>query len=375
VHYRLDPRLRGDDNVFRTPIYRIQHDTYTLHDDKYSILYYADYMNKIIRNIIVITFIMVITVILPSSASAATIGPVDGALTTVSATVGNPTETPPKEELPEGENERFAIYGYTSPHASVKIQSPIYGETKADSEGLFEFKYLFLALFREDLCIVAQDTENRSTPPLCIPPPEPYANKRIGPVLLPPSTSISSGNAYIGDSVTLTGQTIPNADVKLSMFTDELQQNKKLTLIPEAYAYTLPQLSLTSNKKGEYSLTLPTASSQFMRMFTRTLYDGNSTPKSLTLILDIFPLWMVLFKFFASFWSVLKAHIIEIIILTQLYFLLMYFLRHFFRPDYISLHRRRALAVIHGEMTLLPHEIMMKKEMRLALRRVSIILK
>lgn len=340
---------------------------------------YTSYMERVIYNIsraFVIFILCVIGYILPViSVSAATTGPVDGALTTVSATVGNPTETPPKEELPPGENERFSVFGYTSPNAIVQIQSPIYGETKADGEGLYEFKYLFLALFREDLCIVAHDTENRSTPPLCIPPPTVYANKRIGPVLLPPSTSISSGNAYIGDSVTLTGQTIPNADVKLSLFTDELQQNKKLTLIPEAYAYTLPQLSLTSNKKGEYSLTLPTASSQFMRMFTRALHDGNTTPKSLTLILDIFPVWMFLFKFFASFWSVLKAHLIEVIILTQLYFLLMYFLRRFFRPHYISTHRHRKLALIHGEMMLLPHEIMMKKEMRLALRNVSITLK
>lgn len=351
----------------------VQHDTCTLHDDKYDILYYASYMKGFLL-LVLFVFPLYLRV---NTVCAATVGPVDGALTTVSATVGEPIDiqpTPsssPPEPTP-GENERFAVFGYTSPNAVVKIHSPIYGETKADNQGLYEFKYLFLTLFREDLCVIAQDTENRSTPPLCIPPPEAYANKRIGPVLLPPSTSISNGNAYIGDTVTLTGQTIPNADVKLSMFTDELQQNKKLTLIPEAYAYTLPQLSLTSNKKGEYSLTLPTASSQFMRMFTRTLYDGNSTPKSLTLILDIFPMWMVLFKFFASFWSVLKAHIMEIIILTQLYFLLMYFLHRFFKPHSISTHRHRELALIQGEIILLPHEIILKGENRLAIRNVAI---
>lgn len=299
----------------------------------------------------------------------ATVGPVDGALSTVSVTVGKPVAPPVEEE------KRFGIYGYTSPNATVNIQSPIYGETKADSKGFYDFKYLFVTLFREDLCIIAHDTENRSTPPLCIPPPEAKADKYIGPILLPPSTSISSGNAYIGDSVTLTGQTIPNADVKLSMFTDELQQNKKLTLFPSVYAYTLPQLSLISNEKGEYSLTLPTASSQFMRMFTRALYDGNSTPKSLTLILDIFPMWMLLFKFFASLWSILRAHMIELIILTQLYFLLMYFLRHFFKPTYISSHRHRELLLRHSELTLLQHQLIVHEEMRLARRNVSLLIK
>lgn len=306
------------------------------------------------------------------SSSAATINPVDGAAT-VSVTIGNQV---PIQPTPPDDSKRFSIYGNTSPGAKVVIQNPgIHGETYANDQGVFDFQYLFLSLFREDICIVAHDTDNRATPPLCIPPPEPEASQRIGPVLLPPSTSISSGNAYIGDSVTLTGQTIPNADVKLSMFTDELQQNKKLTLIPEAYAYTLPQLSLNSNKKGEYSLTLPTASSQFMRMFTRALYEGNSTPKSLTLILDIFPMWMLLFKFLASLWSVIKAHLIEIILLAQMYFLLMYFLRRYFKPDFISNHRRRELAIRHAELTLLYHEMAVHEEMRLARRNVALLVK
>ena len=171
------------------------------------------------------------------SVSAASIGSVDEtATTTVSVTISDTSQKPP------GSEERFSVYGNTSPNATVNIQSPIYGETKADSKGLFEFKYLFLTLFREDICIVAHDTDGRSTPPLCIPPPTPEANKRVGPVVLPPSTSISAGSAYIGDTVTLTGQTLPNSDVQLSLFTDDSQKMKSLSLIPEAYAYTIPQV-------------------------------------------------------------------------------------------------------------------------------------
>ncbi|MFH0773037.1 MAG: hypothetical protein V1922_01885 [bacterium] len=295
---------------------------------------------------------------------AATVGPVDGAMTFVSATVGEPTS---------GDTRRFSIYGYTSPNATVNIMSPIHGETKANGTGLYEFKYLFLTLFHEDLCIVAHDTEGRSTPPLCIPPPTAEANKRVGPVILPPSTSISAGSAYIGDTIALTGQTIPNVDVKLSLFTDESQKNKKLSLIPEAYAYTIPQMSLTSNEKGEYSIVLPTASSQFIRMFTRALFEGNSTPKGLTLVLDIFPVWMLLLKFFLNFFSLLKAHLIELIILSQLYFLLIYVLRRFFNPHNIRIHRSRELALIHGEMTIMPHELLLQEQTNLTLRQVAII--
>jgi len=322
-----------------------------------------------VKFITVITFIIVISVISSSPISAATIGPVEGGLTTVSATIVSLVPPPP------GAEQRFAVYGYTSPNAIVNIQSPIFGETKADAKGFYEFKYLFLTLFREDLCIVAHDTDGRSTPPLCIPPPVAEADKRVGPVILPPSTSISAGNAYIGDTVTLTGQTIPNVEVLLSLFTDDAQKSKTLSLIPEAYAYTIPQISLASNEKGEYSITLPTTSSQFLRMFSRALFEGNSTPKSLTLVLDIFPLWMILFKFFSNFFAILKAHLLELIILSQLYFLFMYVLRRFFNPHRIHSHRHNELALIHGEMTILPHQMDFVRENRLAIREVALLIK
>lgn len=321
------------------------------------------------KNILYFTvFFLVLCV--PTTTSAAVINPVDKEMT-ISVTVGNSIDVTPTP--PPDDNRRFSIFGNTSPHAKVVIQNPgIHSETYANVEGIFSFDYLFLTLFREDICIVAHDTDNRTTPPLCIPPPIDQENKRIGPILLPPSTSISSGNAYIGDTVTLTGQTIPNADVKLSMFTDELKQNKKLSLIPSAYAYTLPQFALSSNKKGEYSLTLPTASSQFLRMFTRAIYEGNSTPKGLTLILDIFPLWMILFKFFSTYLTLLKNHLVELIILLQLYFLLMYFLKHYFHPHTISNHRKNWLALRQTTLMSMPHELAMKEHRELTIRSVAL---
>lgn len=288
--------------------------------------------------------------------------------TDISATVGAIAPTP----LPI-DTTHFNLFGYTSPHALVAIQNPgLHYEVFASSEGYFIFKYLSLTSFREDICLVAEDTNNRATSPLCIPPPTGKENRQIGPVLLPPSTSLSSGNAYIGDTVTLTGQTLPNVDVKLSLFTDELKQ-KKLSLIPVSYAYTLPQFSLKSNDKGEYSLTLPTASSQFLRMFTRALYEGNSTPKSHTLILDIFPLWMIVFKFFSTYLSLLKDHLVELIILFQLYFLLIYFLKHHFKPHTISVHRKQWLALRQTNLLILPHDIMRTSSHQLSVRSVALV--
>ncbi len=337
-------------------------------------------MNVHTKNIVYVLVVLTVFVSARSTLAAddLSVNPGD---TTVSAAVGIveeqitptpsvvPTITPP----PIGSS-YFNMFGYTSPNALVVIQNPgIHNEVFANSEGYFLFKYLSLSQFREDVCLVAHDTEERTTPPLCIPPPGSQDSKQIGPVLLPPSTSISSGNAYIGDSVTLTGQTIPNADVKLAMFTDESKQ-KKLSFIPTAYAYTIPQFDLKSNKKGEYSLTLPTASSQFLRMFTRAIYDGSSTPKGLTLILDIFPVWMLLFRFLANILTFLKLHLKELIIITQLYLLLMYFLKHFFNPHIISRHRQNWLALRHSSLMLAAHELYKEEENKLGMRTVALAL-
>jgi len=308
------------------------------------------------RFISISLLLFLLTFFTASSASAATITPVDG-MSVVSVGVGissNPVSGPES-------NARFSLFGKTSPGAHVTIQNAgIHNETDANADGYFEFNYLFLALFHEDICIVAQDTEHVTTPPHCIPPPGAATDTRIGPVLLPPTTTISQGNAYIGDTVTLTGQTIPNVTLELNLFTDEQKKGQGIALIPSAYAYTIPKVSLTSDSHGKYSLTLPTASSQFIRMFTKALYKGDPTPKGQTLVLDVFPVWMLLFKFFSQFWTLLRARLIELIILLQVYVLLMYFLHHYFTAKRISEHRKRALALVHGEITLTPAPLMVE---------------
>ncbi len=328
-------------------------------------------MNTLVRCIVFGFFITVF----PLSTHGATIQSVDSEAATVSVGVGNvKITTTPTPGLEDGR--RFTLFGYTSPQARVVIQNPgIHSEEYANEKGYFVFEYLFLSLFREDICIVAHDTNRVSTPPICIPPPEGEAASRsIGPVLLPPSAQISSGNAYVGDTVTFVGQTIPNVDIKLSMFTDEMQSGKKLSLVPGAYAYTLPQLDLQSNKKGEYSLALPTASSQYMRMFTRSIFEGNSSPKSTTLILDIFPVWMLLFRFFANIFTLIKERFLEILLLLQMYGLLMYFLKKYFSAHAIRMHRRRALTIRHSELTVSSHELVVSVQKSLMIRSNSLLL-
>lgn len=330
-------------------------------------------MNKIVLNSFLV--ILFISHFLPFPTQAATIRSVDSEAATVSVGVGNIRVIPTPSIAPD-DGRRFTLFGYTSPNARVTIENPgIRSEEYADENGYFVFNYLFLSLFREDICIVAYDTNRVPTPPMCIPPPEGDAPSRsIGPVLLPPSAQISSGNAYVGDTVTFVGQTIPNVEVKMSLFTDEIQSGKKLSLIPAAYAYTLPQLDLRSNKKGEYSLTLPTASSQFLRMFTRSMYEGNSTPKSSTLILDIFPVWMLLFRFFANIFNLIKERFLEIVLLLQMYGLLMYFLKKYFTAHAIQLHRRRALTIRHNGLTLSRHDLVFQPQRSLMIRNYPLLL-
>src|SRR5689334_14810193 len=92
-----------------------------------------------------IIFSLVVLSFFIKQCTAATISPVDGEAT-VSVTIGSQAVTQPGTQ----DNKRFSIFGNTSPGAKVIIQNPgIHGETYANNEGVFDFNYLFLSLFRE----------------------------------------------------------------------------------------------------------------------------------------------------------------------------------------------------------------------------------
>ncbi len=258
--------------------------------------------------------------------------------------------------LPE---HKFKLFGYTSPQAKVIITNPgMSSETTADAKGYFEFKNLFITLTKEeDLCLTAQDEQKRTTAPLCIPPIPNNQDTSIGPVIMPPTISLNSDTFFVGDKIIVTGQTIPNTDVKLSMFTDE-SKNKKTAflLIQPVEAVTLPISQLKTNAKGVYSYTVSSSDPLFYRTFSQASFENIFSPKSNTLAFDILPYWIMFIKFIINFLRVLKKHLFEFVILAQLIAITIYFLRKHLHPYRIA--QKHALMVrTKTPLTLSEHRL------------------
>lgn len=264
------------------------------------------------------------------------IEPVGGVL--VSATVGR---------------YRFSLWGYTSPSAIVTLDGiGISDRTTSDKNGYFSFTNSFAPLSPRETCLTAQDQFGRLSNQVCL-PPFPIANSTsIGPVLMPPTVSLSRNQYFIGDEVILSGQTMPDTTVEISVFIDE-KSSILSKLIPQAYAFTFPKVQAKADKKGNFSLSLPSSKTNFFRLFAQTIYQRRDSPKSITLSLKIFPWWMILIE-------LLKSRVLEIFIALLIIALLIYLLTKRFHPH--ELAKNRALVLYENHPLLVAeHELVLKK--------------
>lgn len=270
---------------------------------------------------------------------------------------------------------RFTLYGYTSPYALITLSGiGLYDQTYADENGYFIFNNSYSPLSPNEPCLTAQDQLGRITSPVCLPKFPIDYQVTIGPVIIPPTLSLDKDEYWVGDQVILSGQTIPNEKVNLSMFTEssgklidspssldrviKAKKNKLnlfsfvLNLIPikSANAFSLPKVEINADQKGNFSLVLPSSSANHYRLFTQVNFRDNQSPKSVKLSVRVLPWWMIVIKFFALLISIIKSRLLEISILLE-FFVLLFFLYHqFFHPYKIS--RSRAI-IIREKMTLI----------------------
>lgn len=310
-------------------------------------------MTSQIKIITIIIFITVITIITasPRSIYSYTIGPVD---VSVSAYIGVPVPTP------GGIDGRFSLFGYTSPHAKVKINNPgMYSDTEADDTGYFEFTRLFTSRVIEDICLTSQDTDNRNTIPVCIPPIPSTENASIGPVVMPPTLSINGGSFFTGDTITMSGQTTPDTTIKLSMFTVDNNIKPRALLgpmFPSVYASTLPKQDLKVSKNGRFTYTPPSDDPQYFRSFAQTMFQKALSPRSIMLNFDILPFWFITIKFLIGLWDAIKRHAVEITLLAQMLILFYYLYRRYFHPHTIARNRSLMLRA-HYYPQMMPHAL------------------
>ncbi len=253
---------------------------------------------------------------------------------------------------------QFILFGYTSPQAEVTLVGQgISDQTIADNTGYFEFTNRFLPLSPHEACLSAKDQFGRISSPTCLPPFPTQSNVVIGPVIIPPTISFDKPNYFVGDEAILTGQTLPESPINLSMFT-KASKLPSFSLINPVEAFSLPKVSALSDDKGNFSFILPSSQAQDYRLFTQVDYQELPSANSRALSLKILPFWMIIIRFFSFIWTVLGRRLLEIVILLEIIGLIAYFIRTFFSPYHIS--RRRALTLYKVPLPAIEekHEIM-----------------
>ncbi len=259
---------------------------------------------------------------------------------------------------------QFTLFGYTSPKALVSLNGQgIADQTIANNQGYFEFRNRYLPFSPNEACITVQDQFGRISAPTCLPPfPKDKNQTIIGPVILPPTISLDKSQYYIGDEVILTGQTKPNSQVILSVFTEATLLDK-FSFIPKTYAFSLPKIDTMSDNFGNFSISLPSNQAQKFRLFTQTKFEEKPSPQSNLLTLKIYPIWMIIIQFFLFLFNLLKPRILELTIILEFIFLIIYLKKTLFHPYYLKTKaivlRQTSFLIKHQTLAIVKRE---KKE-------------
>lgn len=216
-------------------------------------------------------------------------------VTAVSAASQSGAKTSVSASIPAKVNIR--IYGYTAPNAIVQATSVrIFAQVSSDKTGYFAIDPLPISNEAKEICVSTIDSQHRYGFPLCIGLPPTNKPTEIGPLLLSPTISLSSGNLLQRQSVqaNASGQTLPNADVEISFFENTANSTPGVaegfpwgvftaSLIPPVEAKEIPKLTTKTDKNGTYSINLPSGKPVALRIFTKAFFDKLPTPKSQTL--------------------------------------------------------------------------------------------
>lgn len=235
---------------------------------------------------------------------------------------------------------RFSLFGYASPFALVTFEGMgIFDQTTANDIGFFSFNNRFSPFSKREACLTAKDQLGRLSSPVCLPPFPVDYNVSIGPVIMPPTVSLDKKDYFMGDQVMLSGQAVPNTDVKLSVFGDQQGQSLiRTVLIKPVEAFTFPQLTAKSDDKGNFSINLPSSTPNKFRLFGQTDFLQSVSSNSVKLSLDILPVWMIAVKFFLFLLSLLKPRLLEILILAEIIYIVYVVRNHFQTKEIVLYH-------------------------------------
>ena len=174
-----------------------------------------------------------------------------------------------------------SIYGNTSPNTIVRASgNRYYGHTVSNKSSYFIIENLALPTKTKEVCIEAIDEQNRMSNPLCLPVILSDTKRNIGPVILPPTLSISHNFLSVGTKAFASGRSLPSSKIIVSVFNNES---------------LLPPLEIQSDDKGKFDFTLPTNKPSAFRIFAGGFLNNNPIPKSQTIYYYIYPAGFLLF--------------------------------------------------------------------------------
>ena len=146
----------------------------------------------------------------------------------------------------------------------------------------------------------------------------------------------------------LSGQAVPNTDVKLSVFGQDKDSRGLLTdfhgLVRPVEAFTFPELTAKSDDKGNFSIILPSSTPNMFRLFGQTDFKKSISANSVKLSLDILPVWMIIVKFFLFIFSLIKPRLLEILILAEIIYII-YVIKSHIQSKAIILYERHLPAI------------------------------
>lgn len=225
---------------------------------------------------------------------------------------------------------KFSIYGYGPAGSNIKMTGiGVFETTQIDQNGYFEFINppfpTFLAYlvgnYYPELCFQATDEKNRLSMPVCIPALAKKAfTAKVGPVILPPTISLTEGVAIKESQLVASGSTLPNTDVNI--FVAKKSKSNFFQLVGEVSAFYLPTYKVKSDSYGNYEFSLPTNVSDEWKIFASFIFQGSGSPKSNTLTYYIKPVSYKLVEIYEDTLAQIKPKLLTLIIGLELFILL-----------------------------------------------------
>jgi len=245
----------------------------------------------------------------------------------------------------------LSLFGYTSPLSRVEVSgSAVFAETTSNDKGYFEFGAIYAFPFTREICLTSFDQQNRATNPLCLPTPTFATKKRsVGPVILAPTLSLAKGKFLPGETIEASGQSLPNAEISVSLFRAEPTFWERL--IPQVFASTLPVYNIKTDQKGSFSFNLPSTTSNLFRLFTQVRFDNSPSPKSNTLTFKVLTVFEYLLERIRLFLLALYALIknlpfFETLIILEIIFLFFIWKRS--KKHQLMIMNKNIVPLLHG---------------------------